>query len=317
MECLRAPSILVAKKQVEMPRPAALALLLFTACARRPEDSLFYQETWEAFVLAPSGVIEVAGRVSNRGLRRGLASMQARTVRSDGVMELLSEGPTSTFEVAEDHGGLRLAGGSIGDDGIGTGNWRVIGSELSIIALTIQNRLGLAAPHAAWIDRGGAFRIEVPIAEGRAIGTTWAHSNVMSGSAVVVHRGGDALPWTPRRFLWAIGPGISVGYDGEGRSHAAWIVREGATVEAEDAAITAWTEDEIILEIPGQRMVATFRPESPRAPEPIEWNSLRAERFLLSLAGIPTTRDLRASDATISFDGADGMPARGLVLEER
>jgi hypothetical protein len=317
MECLRGASILVAKKQVEMPRLAVLALLLTPACARRPDESLFYQETWEAFVLAPSGVIEVVGRVSNRGLRRGLASMEARVVRSDGVMELLSEGPTSTFEVTEDHGSLRLSGGSIGNDGIGTRNWRATGSELAVVALTIQNRLGGAVQHAAWIDRGGAFRIEVPIAEGRAIGTTWADSTVMSGLAVAVHRGGDALPWTPRRFLWAIGPGISVGYDGEGLGHAAWIVKDGAIIEADDAAITAWAEDQIVLAIPGQRMVATFRPESPHAAEPIDWNSLRAERWLLSLAGIPTTRDLRAADATISFDGADGMPARGLVLEER
>ena len=232
-------------------------------------------------------------------------------------MELLVEGPTTTHEVAEDHGTLHLPGGSIGDDGIGTGNWRVMGSETSVVALTIQNRAVGPAPHAAWIDRGGAFRIEVPIAEGRAIGTTWADTTVMSGSAVAVHRGGDALPWTPRRFLWAQGPGISVGYDGEGRGHAAWIVKAGTIVEADDAAIAAWTDQEMVLEIPSQGMVATFRPESPKAPEPIDWNSLRAERWLLSLAGIPTMRDLRAADAMISFAGANATPARGLVLEER
>jgi len=300
-----------------MPRLAVLALLLTPACAGRPEDSLFYQETWEAFVLAPSGVIEVTARVSNRGLRRGLASMQARSVRREGAMVLLSEGPTSTLEVAEDHGSLHLSGGSIGDDGIGSGNWRVSGSELSVVALSIQNHLGGAAPHAAWIDRGGAFRIEVPIAEGRAIGTTWAEQTLMSGSAVAVHRGGDALPSTPRRFLWAQGPGISVGYDGEGRGHLAWIVKDGALVEADDAAIAAWGDQEIVLEIPSQSMVATFRPESPKAPEPVDWNSLRAERWLLSLVGIPTSRDLRAADATIAIGGAPSAPARGLVLEER
>lgn len=300
-----------------MPRPAVLALLLAPACAGRPEDSLFYEETWEAFVLAPSGVIEVAARVSNRGLRRGLASMHARTVRPEGPLELLAEGPTTKLEVAEDHGTLRLAGGSIGNDGMGTGNWRVMGSELSVVSLTIQKHVDGAAPHTAWLDRGGAFRIEVPIPEGRAIGTTWMDSTLMTGPAVAVHRGGDALPWTPRRFLWATGPGISVGYDGEGRGRAAWIVRDGVLVEADDAAITAWADQEIVLEIPSQRIVATFRPESSRAPEPLDWNSLRAERWLLSLAGIPTTRNLRAAGAWISFDGANAAPARGLVLEER
>jgi hypothetical protein len=63
--------------------------------------------------------------------------------------------------------------------------------------------------------------------------------------------------------------------------------------------------------------VATFRPESPEAPERIDWNSLRPERWLLSLAGIPTMRDLRAAGVSISFDGANSTLARGLVLEER
>jgi hypothetical protein len=317
MECLRGASILVAKKQVEMPRPAVLALLLTLACARRPEDSLFYEETWEAFVLAPTGVIDVAARVSNRGLRRGLASMHARVTRPEGAMELLSEGPTTTVHVAEDHETLHLAGGSIGNDGMGAGSWRVMGSELSVVSFAIQDRLHVAAPHAAWLDRGGAFRIEVPIAEGHAIGTTWADNTLMSGTAVTVHRGGDALPRTPRRFLWAQGVGLSIGYDGEGRGEAAWIVKDGALVEADDAAITAWADPEIVLEIPSQRIVATFRPTSASAPEPIDWNSLRAERWLLSFAGIPTTRDLRAADAMISLDGANAAPARGLVLEER
>jgi hypothetical protein len=310
-------SILVAEKQVEMPKLAILSLLVATACARRPEDSLLYQETWEAFVLAPGGVIEATARVSNRGLRRGLASMQVRRLRPEGSMDLLSEGPTTTLGLALDHGSLRLAGGTIGGDGIGAGNWRVQGSELSVVALTIQDRVDAAAPHAAWIDRGGAFRIEVPIVDGRAIGTTWADSTVMSGSAVALHRGGDALPSTPRRFLWAIGPGISVGYDGEGKGHAAWIVKDGALVPADDAAITSWRPDVMVLEIPSQRMVATFHPESPPAPLPIDRNSLQAERWLLSLAGMATTRDLRPADATIAVDGAPGSPARGLVLEER
>jgi hypothetical protein len=300
-----------------MPRLAFFALLLTPACAGRPEDSLFYEETWEAFVLAPSGVIEVAARVSNRGLRRGLASMQVQSVRPEGPLQLLSEGPTSSFEVAEDHGTVHLPGGSIGDDRIGAGNWRVMGSELSVVALTIQNRASGAAPHAAWIDRGGAFRIEVPIAEGRAIGTNWAEQTVTSGWAVAVHRGGDALPWTPRRFLWAQAPGISVGYDREGRGHAAWIVKGGVIVEADDAAIATWGDQEIVLKFPSQRIVATFHPESPEAPERVDWNSLRAERWLLSLVGIPTTRDLRAAGAIISFEGANSTPARGLVLEER
>jgi hypothetical protein len=317
MECLRGASILVAKKQVEMPRLAVLALLLTPACAGRPEESLFYQETWEAFVLAPSGVIEVAGRMSNRGLRRGLASMQARTLHREGPMLLLSEGPTSTLEVSENHGSLHLAGGSIGEDGIGTGNWRILGSELSTVSFAIQNRLQAQAPHAAWVDRGGAFRIEVPIADGRAIGTTWADSSLMSGSAVAVHRGGDALPWTPRRFLWAIGPGLSVGYDGEGRGELAWIVKDGALVEADDAAITAWTDEEMVLEIPSQQIVATFRPDSPKALEPLDWSSLHAERWLQSFVGIPTMRDLRSADATISVDRVNDTLARGLVLEER
>src|SRR4030095_3410971 len=186
MECLRGASILVAKKQVEMPRAAVLALLLTTACARRPEDSLFYEETWEAFVLAPTGVIEVGARVSNRGLRRGLASMHARTVRPEGPMELLSEGPTTTVQVAEDHQTLHLPGGSIGNDGMGAGNWRVMGSEVSVVSFAIQNRLDAAAPHAAWLDRGGRSAVEVPIAEGHAVGTTWADNTLMSGSAVAV-----------------------------------------------------------------------------------------------------------------------------------
>jgi len=266
-----------------MPRPAVLALLLTLACARRPEDSLFYEETWEAFVLAPTGVIDVAARVSNRGLRRGLASMHARVTRPEGAMELLSEGPTTTVHVAEDHETLHLAGGSIGNDGMGAGSWRVMGSELSVVSF----------------------------------GTTWADNTLMSGTAVTVHRGGDALPRTPRRFLWAQGVGLSIGYDGEGRGEAAWIVKDGALVEADDAAITAWADPEIVLEIPSQRIVATFRPTSASAPEPIDWNSLRAERWLLSFAGIPTTRDLRAADAMISLDGANAAPARGLVLEER
>ena len=54
----------------------------------------------------------------------------------------------------------------------------------------------------------------------------------MSGSAVAVHRGGDALPWTPRRFLWAQGLGLSLGYDRAGRGEAAWVVKDGALVEA-------------------------------------------------------------------------------------
>ena len=300
-----------------MPRLAVLALLLAPACTGRPEDSLFYEESWETFVLGPSGVIEVAARVSNRGLRRGLASMHVRTVRLEGPLELLSEGPTTTVQVAEDHETVHLAGGSIGNDGMGAGNWRVMGSDVSVVSFAIQDRLHAAAPHAAWLDRGGAFRIEVPIAEGHAIGTTWADNSLMSGAAVAVHRGGDALPWTPRRFLWAQGLGLSIGYDGEGRGEAAWIVKDGALVEADDAAITAWADQEIVLQIPSQRIVATFRPSSPSAPEPIDWNSLRAERWLLSFAGIPTTRDLRAADAMISFDGANATPARGLVLEER
>ena len=300
-----------------MPRPAILALLLTTACAGRPEDSLFYEETWEAFVLGPTGVIEVAARVSNRGLRRGLASMHARVVRPEGPMELLSEGPTTTLQVAEDHETIHLPGASIGNDGMGSGNWRVLGSETSVVSFAIQNRLAAAAPHAAWLDRGGAFRIEVPIAEGHAVGTTWADTTLISGTAVALHRGGDALPGTPRRFLWAQGFGLAVGYDGEGRGDAAWIVKDGALVAADDAAITTWGDEQIVLEIPSQRIVATFRPSSPSAPEPIEWNSLRAERWLLSFAGIPTTRDLRAADATISVGGANATPARGLVLEER
>jgi hypothetical protein len=232
-------------------------------------------------------------------------------------MVLLAEGPTSTHAVADDHGSLRLGGGHVGDDGFGAGNWRVQGSELSVVALTIQDRAAAATPHTAWIEKGGAFRIEVPIVDGRAIGTTWADPTVITGPAVAVHRGGDGLPSTPRRFLWAVGHDVSVGYDGEGKGHAAWVVKEGALVPADAASITSWTDEEIVLEMPGQRIVATFRPESPRKPEPIDLNSLRAERFVLSLAGIATTRDLRTADAMIAIDGASSTPARGIVLEER
>jgi hypothetical protein len=56
-------------------------------------------------------------------------------------------------------------------------------------------------------------------------------------------------------------------------------VKDGALVEADDGAISTWADQEIVLEIPSQRIVATFRPSSASAPEPIDWNSLRAERL--------------------------------------
>ncbi len=294
-----------------------VSLLAATGCARRPEDSLLYEETWEAFVLGPSGVIEATASVSNRGLRRGLGSMRVRRVRQEGSMDLVWTGLTSTLEMAEDHGSLHVGDTRLGDDGLGAGSWRVQGSEDAVVALTIQDRVDGTAPHAAWIDRGGAFRVEVPIVDGRAIGTTWADATILSGPAVAIHRGGDALPAAPRRFLWAFGLGIALGYDGEGGGHVAWLVRDGALVPCDDAAITSWSEEAVVLSIPSQRIVATFRRDPPLAPEIVDRGLLRPERWALALAGAATVRDLRAADAAISVDGAEGMAARGLVLEVR
>jgi hypothetical protein len=300
------------KKQVEMP---PLAILLATGCGQRPEDSLLYRETWEAFVLGPSGLVEATASVSNQGLRRGLATMRVRRVRPDGSLDLAYSPPTRTYEVAEDHGGVRLAEGGLGDDRLGASNWRVQGSEQAPVAFAIQDRVDGATPRAAWLDRGGAFRVEVPIADGRAIGTTWAEATVVSGPALALHRGGDALPRAPRRLVWATGTGISLGYDREGAGALAWLVMDGEHVPADDARITSWTDETVVLEIPSQRVVASFE----RGPAVADDgpSPLFGERWLWAIAGVPTRRDLRVADARISVDGAHGTAARGLVLEER
>jgi hypothetical protein len=300
-----------------MQRFAIPALLATAACAQRPEDSLFYRETWEAFVLGPSGVIEATASVSNQGLRRRLGTMLVRRVRPDGTMVLLSAGPTSTVEVADDHRTIRVGSQGLGADGLGTGIWRVQGSEEQMVAFAIDDRAAGEAPQASWLDRGGAFRVEVPIVDGRAIGTTWSDSSVVSGAAVALHRGGDGIPSAPRRFLWAIGLGVSLGYDGEGEGRVAWIVRDGTLLPADDATITSWTDTAVVLEIPSQRIVATFHPGPLLDAEVIDPSWLGPERWALALSGVPTVRDLRTADAQISQDGGDGTPARALVLEER